>query len=358
MSHLVGLASALPGAALPQERITETLAPVLAADPARRAVLRRLHASAGVRTRHLALPLEAYADLGSFGATNGAFLEHGAALAAEALGKALAEAGLAPASVDFLLVTSVTGIGAPGLDVALVERVGLRPDVRRLPSFGLGCAGGAAGLARVHEYLAGHPDGVAALVCVELCSLTLQRDDESTANLVATGLFGDGAGVAVLVGDAHPLARSGAGPEVVDARGELVPGTTGELGWHVSETGLRIVLSGALPTIVERALPGVVDRLLAPHGLTRADVGWWVVHAGGPRIIDAVRDGLGIGEDAVETSRASLAAVGNLSSASVLHVLGLRGSAHDHAGAPPWGVLVAFGPGVACELVLLRRAAA
>jgi alkylresorcinol/alkylpyrone synthase len=349
VSHLVGLASALPGAALPQELVTDTLAPVLATDPARDALLRRVHASAGVRTRHLALPVESYADLGSFGATNDAFLEHGAALATEALGKALADAGLEPRDVDYLLVTSVTGIGAPGLDAVLVDRLGLRPDVRRLPSFGLGCAGGAAGLARVHEYLDGHPEDVAALVCVELCSLTLQRDDVSAANLVATGLFGDGAAAAVLVGREHRAAGGSMRPQIVDARGELVPGTADELGWRVCETGLRIVLSGALPEIVARSVPGVVDRLLAPHGLAREDVASWVVHAGGPKVIDAVRDSLELPEAAVATSRASLAAVGNLSSASVLHVLGLH-----EPGAPGWGVMIAFGPGVACELVLLR----
>lgn len=365
MSSVVAVEPVLPENAYAQEAITAMVAPLVAPDPARAALLRRLHASAGVDHRHLVLPLDQYAGLHSLGATNDVFVREGALLAERACRRALAAAGLEPGDVDHVFVTSVTGVAAPSLDVLLAEPLGLRSDVRRTPSFGLGCAGGAAGLARVHDHLLGRPGDVSLLVSVELCSLTLQHGDDSTANMVASGLFGDGAAAAVVVGAAHPLALSpptGAAPRrdhrrrtatVIDTRSRLYPGTTDALGWRVCDTGFAIVLSAGLPDLLRAHLLADVKGLLAEHDLTPAEVPTWVVHAGGPRVIDAVRDALGLSEDAVRESRASLACAGNLSSASVLDVLA-RTLAHSDAPPGSPAVLMAFGPGVSCELVLLN----
>ena len=377
MSRLLAVTSALPPHVHPQAEITGMLGPLLTPEPGRRALLDRLHQASGVRTRHMTLPLEAYAGLGSFRQSNDLFIHHGTDLAAHALKGALDAAGLQPTDVDFLLFTTVTGIAAPSIDALLVERLGLRPDVRRMPSFGFGCAGGAAGLARVHDYLAGHPHDVGVLVCLELCSLTLQHGDGSTANLVSSAIFGDGAAAAVLVGSehaagvrattglpgpadtphltdtAHPSDTAHRSAVVVDSRSRIFGGTEEALGWQIGETGFRIVLSAGLPAVLEANLAAEVDALLGPHGLGLADVSRWVVHAGGPKVLDAVTAALGLDASALDHSRASLAAVGNLSSASVLHVLDLSLSA---AALRPGevAVLMAFGPGVACELVLLR----
>lgn len=358
MSHLVSVAPALPPHVYPQGEITAVIAPLVLADgvpgrPDRRPALDRLHAAAGVTTRHLALPLDAYPGLTSFGLANDHFLRVGTDLAEQAAREALRLAGLRAEEVDFLLFTSVTGIGAPSLDALLVPRLGLREDVKRLPSFGLGCAGGAAGIARVHDYLAGHPDDVALLVSVELCSLTLQRGDDAMANLVSTGLFGDGAAAVVMVGDDHP---AGVGtPTVTTTASRLYPGTQDHLGWQVTDGGFRIVLSAGLPDVIATRLADDVAALLEPHDLKARDVATWVVHAGGPKILDAVQEALDLEADALAVSRASLAAVGNLSSASVLHVL-----AGTLAAPPPppgsAGVLLAFGPGITAELVLLTWA--
>ncbi|MBO0610440.1 type III polyketide synthase [Myceligenerans salitolerans] len=366
MSCVVAVEPVLPGHVYAQEAITEVVGPLVAPDPGRAALLRRLHGSAGVDHRHLVLPLEEYAGLRSLGATNAVFVREGAALAERACRRALTAAGLEPGDVDHVFATSVTGVAAPSLDVLLSERLGLRGDVRRTPSFGLGCAGGAGGLARVHDHLLGHPRDVALLVSVELCSLTLQHDDDSMANLVASGLFGDGAAAVVVVGSGHPLARaarartvadpSAARPRparLVDTRSHLYPGTTEALGWEVRDSGFAIVLSAGLPDLLRAHLPADVKGLLVEHGLTPAEVPTWVVHAGGPKVIDAVRDALGLPEAAVRESRASLACAGNLSSSSVLDVLA-RTLARSEAPPGSPAVLMAFGPGVACELVLLR----
>jgi alkylresorcinol/alkylpyrone synthase len=356
MSSVVAVESVLPENVYAQEAIAAAVGPLVAPDPARAALLRRLHASAGVDHRHLVLPLEEYAGLHSLGATNAVFVREGTILAERACRRALAAAGLEPGDVDHVFATSVTGVAAPSLDVLLAERLGLRSDVRRTPSFGLGCAGGAGGLARVHDHLLGRPRDVSLLVSVELCSLTLQHGDDSMANMVASGLFGDGAAAVVVVGAMHPLAlrpRARRTATVVDTRSRLYPGTTDALGWEVRDTGFAIVLSAGLPDLLRAHLLADVKGLLAEHDLTPADVPTWVVHAGGPRVIDAVRDALGLSEDAVRESRASLACAGNLSSASVLDVLARTLADSD---APPGSpaVLMAFGPGVSCELVLLH----
>lgn len=357
MSRVLAVAPVLPGPAHPQGRIAEVVAPLLAPAGPRRELARRLHAAAGVRTRHLALPLADYAQPLGFATANAHFAREGAALAEQACREALAAAGVVPGDVDLVFFTSVTGVGAPSVDAGLVGRLGLRPDVRRVPSFGLGCAGGAAGLAHLHEYLAGHPDQVALLVSVELCSLTLQRDDGSTANLLSSGLFGDGASAVVVAGDDVGTDAVASTPRVVGTRSRLYPGTERHLGWEVRDTGFGIVLSAELPQLLRAHLAGDVKDLLAGHGLGPDDVGTWVVHAGGPKIVDAVRDALDLPEDALARTRATLAAEGNLSSSSVLHVL----AATLADGAPPpggWAVLMAFGPGVTVELVLLRGVAA
>lgn len=178
-TKIAAVRTALPPHRYAQDDLTEPIGDLCLPPGADRAVLRRLHASAGVRTRHLTLPIERYSDLRDFGQCNDAWMAAGLELGEEALTGALQDAGLEPTDVDLLVCASITGIGAPSLDARLAGRVGLRPDVKRLPVFGLGCVAGAAGLSRVHDYLRGHPDDTAVLLTVELCSLTLQQRDHS-----------------------------------------------------------------------------------------------------------------------------------------------------------------------------------
>jgi alkylresorcinol/alkylpyrone synthase len=218
-----------------------------------------------------------------------------------------------------------------------------------MPLVGLGCVAGAAGIARVHDYLLGHPDHTAVLVAVELCSLTLQRDDTSVPNLVASGLFGDGASAVVAVGDA----RHGGPVRVLDSRSRLYPDSERTMGFDVAGSGLRIVLDAEVPSLVERFIRDDVDAFLADHDLSRGDIGWWVCHPGGPKVIEALQEALEVPREAVQLTWESLARVGNLSSVSVLHVL-----EDTLAQRPPepgsHGVLLAMGPGFCSELVLLR----
>jgi alkylresorcinol/alkylpyrone synthase len=359
MSRIAAVRGVLPPHRHPQAEITATIGDlVLGAEAHRRPVLERLHSSARVHHRHLALPLAAYAGLDGFTAANDAFIDVGLALAQRAVTGALADAGLGAADVDLVMTTSVTGVAAPSLEARLVPLVGLRPDVKRIPIFGLGCVAGAAGVARIHDYLLGHPDEVAVLLSVELCSLTLQRSDTSMANLVASGLFGDGAAAVVLVGARRAAALeldaldSGL-PEVLDSRSRLYPDTERVMGWDVGTGGFRIVLDATVPDLVEKYLRDDVDGFLASRSLTLADIGTFVAHPGGPKVLQAMTRAMDLPADALSVTWDCLAEAGNLSSASVLHVLE-RTLSTGRAAPGSLGLMLAMGPGFCAELVLLR----
>jgi alkylresorcinol/alkylpyrone synthase len=353
MSRIVAVAPALPEHAYTQAEISAEIGSLITHDAQRLAVLSRFHAASGIGHRHTVLPLERYRDLHGFEEANDLWLQEGTALAARAVTAALDAAGLRPTDIDHLLFTSVTGIGAPSIDARLVPRVGLRPDIKRMPSFGLGCVAGAAGLARVHDYLVGHPDDIAVLLSVELCSLTLQRDDDSTANFVASGLFGDGAAAVVVAGARRADALGLPGPEIVDSRSALYPDSESVIGWDIGGTGFRIVLTAEVGPTIDRNIAGDVRGLLAGHALTGADIGAWIAHPGGPRVLEAFERGLGLDRADLAPSWRSLDAVGNLSSSSVLHVLADVIEQPDGTN----GVLFALGPGVTSEYVLLKWAA-
>lgn len=356
MTRIGAVHAVLPPHRYEQHEITEALAGLTAPAPATsassrtaRTVRERVHAASTVRTRHLALPLERYATLRGFGEANDCFIEAAQELGEEAVSGALALAGVRPDEVDLVISTSVTGIAAPSIEARIAGRLGLRPDVKRVPVFGLGCVAGAAGLARLHDYLEARPQGVAVLLSVELCSLTLQRGDTSAAGLVAGSLFGDGAAAVVAVG----RDRAAAGPEVVATRSRLYPGTERLLGWDIGDEGFRIVLGSDLPDLVLRRLGPEVREFLADHDLKPQDVTGWICHPGGPKVLEAVRETLGLPARALESAWRSLAEVGNLSSASVLHILRDTLSGDRPLPGSP-GLLMAMGPGFSSELVLLR----
>jgi len=312
----------------------------------------RLHKAVAVGGRHLALPMSAYPDL-TLGAANDAFIRVGTEIGAAAIRGALTEAGLQPSDVDVIFTTTVTGIATPSLDARLVNVLGLRPDVKRIPMFGLGCVAGAAGTARLADYLKGHPDQVGVLLSVELCSLTMQRGDFSIANLIASGLFGDGAAALVGVGDTRAKAMDLDGPQVVATSSRFYPDTERVMGWDVQDTGFQIVLDASVPDVVKTHICEDVDHFLAGQGLQRDDIHTWIAHPGGPKVLTAFEESLSLPKNALRHTWRSLEAIGNLSSSSVLFVLrDTLAASTPKDGAH--GLMMAMGPGFCSEFVLLR----
>lgn len=311
--------------------------------------LEMLHRNVLVGGRHLALPMERYESLDTWGKANDAWIEVAQEVGEQAVRDGLEAAGVRLDDVGIFVFVSVTGIATPSIDARLMNRLRLSPRVRRVPIFGLGCVAGAAGVARAADLLHGHPDEVAVVLSVELCSLTLQRTDLSIPNLIGSGLFGDGAAAAVLVGSG----RSSVGPEIIGSRSVFYPDTERVMGWDVSERGFTIVLSADVPEVARRHLARDVDAFLAEHGLARRDIGLWISHPGGPKVLQAMEEALDLPDGALESSWRTLREVGNLSSTSVLLVLQDALARRDVAPGT-WGLMLAMGPGFCSELVLLR----
>lgn len=315
--------------------------------------LRRLSGSTMVRERYLSMPPKDYLAKPGFTDRMTVYRERGLELAERAVLQALSESGLAPKDIDFVFFTTVTGVSVPTLDAMLFNRLGFRSDVKRVPSFGLGCVAGAAGTSRLFDYLKGHPCGVALLVSVELCSLTFQLDDMSISNLVGVNLFGDGASALVAVGSDHPLAKAQHGPKVLATESHFYPKTEHIMGWNVGSHGFRIVLDPGVPEIVEAHLKKDLAGFLAKHERTLDDVKSWVSHPGGPKVLQSIQKVLDLPDEALALSWQQLTSMGNLSSSSVLFIL------HDtlknrRPAKDSEGIMMAMGPGFCAEMLLLK----
>jgi len=347
--RIAGVASAFPKHYYKQELLVEALKNDWRHRLPNPDILDRLDESMKVDGRFLVQPINFYENMKTWGQANDAWIEAGLDLGEKALCRALVRAGLEPRELSAIFVTSVTGIAAPSLDARLVNRMGLSTNIKRIPIFGLGCVAGAAGISRAADYVRGYPDQAAALLSVELCSLTLQRDDLSMAHLISALLFGDGAAATIVTGSE----MESDGPEILATKSIFYPNTERVMGWDISEKGFRIVLSPEVPDTVVRHLGGDVDAFLAEHGFSRGDVKSWVMHTGGPKVLEATATALGITEEDLAASWDSLRKVGNISSTSVLLVLE---DVYMHRRPEPGtlSILAAMGPGFCSELVLLR----
>ena len=312
-------------------------------------MLSRLHRNVTVEGRHLAMPYEKYYDLKTWGCANDVWIQVAQELGEQALCRALHHAGLETSNIGALFFASVTGISSPSIDALLVNRMGLSSNIKRLPIFGLGCVAGAAGIARAADYVKAYPSQAAALVSVELCSLTIQREDMSVANLISSGLFADGSAAVIVTGDELRTK----GPEILATRSVFYPNTEEMMGWKVSERGFNIVLSPEVPTLIREHLGHDVDAFLGDHGYRKSDIRNWVLHTGGPKVLEATAAALDLHNGQLDASWDCLKRVGNLSSASVLVVLeDVMRNRRPEPGT--LGLLAAMGPGFCSELVLLR----
>jgi alkylresorcinol/alkylpyrone synthase len=317
-------------------------------------VLEKLHVATQVDGRYLALPIEDYPQA-KWGESNDAWIKASLDLGEEAVGKVLAETGVAKEDIGAFFFVSITGVCSPSIEGRLINRMQLSKRMKRIPIFGLGCVAGAAGIARAADYVKAFPKQACLLLSVELCSLTIQPDDLSPANLISTGLFGDGAAAVLVAGDeyAGAVGEGADGPEIVATQSTFYGDTEEVMGWDISEKGFKIVLSREVPEVVVKNLGRDAQEFLAQNGLTRKDIKSWVIHTGGPKVLEATEKALELKNGALAVSWACLKKTGNLSSASVLFVLE-ETMKHRRPEPGTLGILAAMGPGFCSELVLLK----
>jgi alkylresorcinol/alkylpyrone synthase len=361
--RIVSTATAYPPHYFLQGEVVEALKTYWEKGMDNAAVLERLHSRTGVEGRYFVRPLDAYYALDTWGKNNAVWTEVAEELGAKAIECALNQARIGRDQVGALFFVSVTGIASPSIDARLVNRMGLSRNVKRNPIFGLGCVAGAAGLTRAADYVRAYPEQVAVLLSVELCSLTWQRDDISVANLISSGLFGDGAAAVVVAGDkfdsygGQPVVAgckpAAPGARIVASKSVFYPDTEDVMGWDISEKGFKIVLSPDVPRVVRENLGGDVDDFLGEQQLTRADIGSWIMHTGGPKVLEATAEALGLANGELQVSWEALRRVGNLSSASVLVVLD-EVMKHRRPAPGTRSLLAAMGPGFCAEMLLLE----
>jgi alkylresorcinol/alkylpyrone synthase len=312
--------------------------------------LLRLFDRSGVRKRHMAFPTEYYLSGKGFEERNNDYVVQGTHLGLQALETCLDRTRAKPAEIDHFFSVTTTGLATPSLDALLAARARLRPETRRWPLFGLGCAGGAGALLRAADVLRGRPRERALVLSVELCGQVFSLRAANPVDVVGTALFGDGAAAALVAGDD---AGPPGGPRIRAAESVLFEDTQHLMGWRFTSDGMRLLLSKDVTAFIRERLKPAVDAFLGRAGVGAREIDYWLLHPGGRRVIEAYGETFGLGEDALHWTKSTLANVGNLSSASVLFVLSdLMACERPAPGAR--GLMIALGPGFGAEMLVLE----
>jgi alkylresorcinol/alkylpyrone synthase len=347
LPRLAALATAVPPHRLDQSNVVARVEQLFGRSPEFERLV-GVYANSGIGCRYSVMPFEWFDEPHGWADRNRAYLAGALDLIEAAAGRALDRAGVGLGEIGSIVTVSTTGIATPALDALLMERMGFARDVQRLPIFGLGCAGGALGLARAATVAASMPDKAVLFLVVELCTLQFRRDDFARSNIVATALFGDGAAAAVLrCGDA-------AGPAIAATGEHTWPQSLDIMGWDVAEDGLKAIFSRDIPRLVAAELSPVLRDFLTRHQLSLGNIDRFVCHPGGPKVIDAYETVFGAGFAGAAEARRSLREFGNMSAVSIMFVLEAMLDSARSVGEN-WGraLLTALGPGFSAGFVVL-----
>jgi alkylresorcinol/alkylpyrone synthase len=354
MPRILSIATAVPEYSVSQEVVQNVCYSFFPSTVSQRGkeLLKGVFDHAGVKNRYVVEPPEYYISKPSFEDRNNRYFKHAKNLATRCIKDCLNQAGLNFENINHILSVTTTGLLTPSLEAHLAQELPFSRNVKRTPLFGVGCAGGAVALSRAADYLKGHPDEILLLLSVELCTLTFRPQDDSMIQWVGCSLFGDGAVALILCGDevdrgaSHPV-------EILGSESFLIPNSLDVMGWDFLNDGMRLVLSPAAPQVIEKNLFQAMDPFLKKHNLKLGDLDYFLLHPGGPKIIDACERALKLKPEDTRFTRRFLENYGNLSSASVLFVLH---QALQSEAPPPgsYGILAAMGPGFACEMVLVK----
>lgn len=356
--RIASVSTAYPPYRYPQAVFTEVIANLYKDVLGDTRVIDRLHGNSGVEHRHLMFPIDSLGGYSGFKQSNDAWIEGAMEIGEQAIQSALDRAGLEPTDISAVFFASTTGLCTPSLDARLINKMGFKPNTKRTPIFGLGCVAGAVGISRTADYVRAYPDQYALLVTVELCSLNWKRTDQSMGNLVASGLFGDGAAAVVLAGEQtyhaqRPASLSAPCPRVMDSRSTMYPNTEHVTGMRYDDFGFNVVLSPEIPGLITKHLRGDVDSFLADNNLNLKDIYSFLFHTGGPKVLKAMEQALDLPQGALATSWERLREVGNVSSVSVLSVM--EQDFINRPGEPgTHSIMASMGPAFCSELVLLQ----
>jgi alkylresorcinol/alkylpyrone synthase len=302
--------------------------------------------NAGIAKRHIVAPLDWYAQSHGWRDRNAVYLDAAEKLFVEAASQAIEKSGLMPEQIDGVVTVSTTGIATPSLDARTAPALGLRKNIRRVPIFGLGCAGGVNGLSTASQMAAADPGTNWLFVTVETCSISIRLDSDDPAAIVATALFGDGAAAAVVTSGDHSIAK------ITGSAEKLWPDTLRIMGWEVEDPGLAVVFDRAIPPFIEAELAVAVDEMCASMGIRREQIGRLCSHPGGVKVIDAIESALKLNQGELNLEREVLRDYGNMSAPTVLFVL----QRLIDQGLPDRTMMTAFGPGFTCAGLLLEAA--
>jgi alkylresorcinol/alkylpyrone synthase len=375
---VVATATALPDNIVTMDDVKERLNKVFPLSESRSSMMMEVVENAKVDRRYFIFPPDYTVEPRSLEQTSKEYQEHAVILGRKVAADCLKNAGIAASDVDMLITVSCTGVIIPSLDAFLINDLGFRSDVRRIPITELGCAAGAAALGRAWDFLKGVTAGNVLVVAVELPSLTFQRQDMSPANLISAILFGDGAAAALITrgnparqklpsngsanysGGTNGNQAGGnqagghqAGPNIVGVRGFLIPNSIDAMGFDLRDGGLHIVLSKDVPQLIREKIGPLVESFLSGYGLRQQDINAFVLHPGGQKLLSFVEEELGLPRSMTQYSWDVLREYGNLSSASVLFVL-QEWMTKAKMSSGDYGLLVGFGPGFSAEMMLLQ----
>lgn len=306
-------------------------------------------ANAGILTRYFCRPISWMVKPHSLGEKCEVYIQCATDLSARATRQLLMQGQVPPEEIDYIIYINTTGLATPSIDARLINILNLRRNIHRTPVWGLGCAGGVAGLSHAYRYLLGHPDGKVLLIATELCGLTFLANDYSKSNLVATALFGEGSAAVLVVGDRVQAD----GLEIIGTRSTFYPDSLDVMGWNIVSSGLQVVFAQRIPDIVKESAAGDMCSFLSEHDLSIEDISAYLFHPGGAKVLEAYECALGLTDGALTLSREVLSDYGNMSSATVLFVLE-RYVGQFGYGKKGYGLISALGPGFCSESMLIK----
>lgn len=310
-----------------------------------------------IHTRNICMPIEWFEKEHDFEERNKLYIEHAVNFGVRAVqsclqGKGMLGAPLAPSKIDAIFFISSSGISTPSIEARIMNLIPFRDDTKRIPIWGLGCAGGAAGLSRANDYCCAYPEANVLVLSVELCSLTFQKDDYSKSNLVGASLFSDGVACVLVTGEASTINVKKPKPRIIATASKLLPHSEGVMGWDVKNSGLHVVFSKSIPTIITKFLGPFVHEFLEINGLRTEEITHFVAHPGGKKVLKAYETTLDFDSTKTDISREILKENGNMSSPTILYVLERFMKNNPVAGE--YGLMAALGPGFCGELLLLK----